>query len=194
MALPALVHPSLFDIRTDLCSVGRVVLPVTTMLSVDELIYTCTLTCPSVLGSLSHLWFFCLLCQLGNWGGRPFPALFALFALFSCPRVFSVFQKHVTRRTVSCELIDDLLHKERLLYNYLSNSLHQLGSYFETQIMFRNVLAESRGLSKSGRHLMSRLGFLLPETTYQRRLTKLLQVHDRSLRYIETEFDLYLLF
>ena len=63
MALPALVHPSLFDVRTDLCSVGRVVLPVTTMLSVDELIYTCTLTCPSVLGSLSHLWFFCLLCQ-----------------------------------------------------------------------------------------------------------------------------------
>ena len=129
---------------------------------------------------------------LGNWGGRPF---LAFLALFSSPRVFSVFQKHVARRTVSCELTDDLLHKERLpFYNYLSNSLHQLGSYFETQIMFRNVLAESRGLSKRGRHLMSRLGFLLPETTYQRRLTKLLQVHDRSLRYIETEFDLYLLF
>ena len=56
--------------------------------------------------------------------------------------------------------------------------LFQIGPYFDTQILFRNMMAESRGLSKNGR----------PESTYQRRLTKLLEAHDEAVRSFFTFF------
>ena len=75
---------------------------------------------------------------IGNWGGRPF---LAFLALFSSPRVFSVFQKHVTRRTVSCELIDDLLHKERLLfYNYPQTRCINLDPILKPRLCFEMFL------------------------------------------------------
>jgi hypothetical protein len=118
--------------------------------------------------------------RLGNWGGRPF---LAYLAMFSCARVFKQFEKACKNASLDVIIVDELLYQERVnFYTYLSNALFQIGPYFETQILFRNMMAESRGLSKKGRHIMSRLGCLLPETTYQRRVTKMLEAHDEAVR------------
>jgi hypothetical protein len=47
----AFLPSSYFNVRSDLVLVGQAVAPATTMLSVDELVYTTTLACPSSIGN-----------------------------------------------------------------------------------------------------------------------------------------------
>jgi len=102
--------------------------------------------------------------------------------MFASNKVFLQFEKGYQRNNLTRDDLDDYLQRERIaFFNYLSNALHNLGG-FETQMLYRNLVAESRGLSKSGRHLLSRLGYLVPETTYQRRVKLIIDSHDELIR------------
>jgi hypothetical protein len=105
--------------------------------------------------------------------GLPGGRLFQYFVLgFSNP----VTRRDYTRAAdnTSHDLWFRLLASQRLpFYNFLIQSLFHMGRSVDSQIMVRNSVAEMKGLSKVGRVLFSRLGMLLSERTYQRRLLDL---------------------
>jgi hypothetical protein len=128
---------------------------------------------------VSGFHFFPLLLS-GNWGGRPF---IAYLATFSGPTTYKRLQSQLKRGGPSREELDEHLHHERIpFYNYLSNAIFHIGRSFDTQFLYRNMLAESRGLSKSGRDTFSKLGYMLSETTYRRRIEAILEHHEQLLR------------
>jgi len=76
-----------------------------------------------------------------------------------------------------------MLQQNRLpFYNFLVSNLLQLGRFVDNQVMARNLVAELRGLSKVGRTLFSKLGILLSERTYQRRLLDFDSHHEQRMR------------
>jgi len=77
-----------------------------------------------------------------------------------------------------------LLAKEKLgFYNFVITSIFGMGRRADQQMTLRNVLAESTGLSKTGRILFSKLGCMLSERTFQRRLVEFDDVHDELARF-----------
>ena len=102
--------------------------------------------------------------------------------MYSSASVFCKFERSSKGGTLTRDEVDSYLPSERIaFYSYLSNTLYHIGSSCDTQILYRNIVTEARGLSKSGRHLLARLGFI-PETTYQRRIKQILTSHEELIR------------
>ena len=80
-----------------------------------------------------------------------------------------------------------LLAKEKLgFYNFIITSIFGICRKADYQMTLRNVLAESKGLSKAGRILFSKLGCLLSERTFQRKLSVFDARIDEHARYRPT--------
>ena len=163
-------------LRADLLLLGKAIAPCETLLTIDDIVYLCTTVCPSQLGCSVCL-FVCLLlvcitlhikCLIksGNWGGRP---VLVYVSTFSTPSTFRLFRTQLGVGGPTKDELEDHLQRERIpFYNYLSHALFQMGRSFDTQFLFRNLLAESWGLSKSGRDIFGWLGSMLSCTVLNR--------------------------
>ena len=80
---------------------------------------------------------------------------------------------------------NDLIAAQTLpFYNFLLTTLFNLNRSVDAQILLRNVIADFKGMSKSGRIMFSKMGLLLSERTFQRRLAELDAANIAAITYV----------
>ena len=77
-----------------------------------------------------------------------------------------------------------LLDSQRIpFYNFLINSIFNMSRFADKQVLMRNTVAEARGLSKAGRMIFAKVGMMLSERTYQRRMVSFEISHAARVRW-----------
>lgn len=92
-------------------------------------------------------------------------------------------EKQVEETGPTLQQWEDHIENEKInFYCFIGNRLFGLGRSFDLQMLFRNVVAEAKGLSKEGRIIFSKLGYFISDTTYRRRTAEYLDQQAQRLR------------
>ena len=115
--------------------------------------------------------------------GTPGGRIFQFYLMVFAPRTtYDRAKKAIKDKDDN--LFNALLVSSKLpFYNFLLASLFNLNRSADKQLLLRNLLADSKGMSKTGRVLFSKLGLLLSERTFQRRLNDMDELHSSSITY-----------
>ena len=165
------------EIRKDFLAVGRVVRESSLLLCAMDLIDIATNVCPSGRHLMPSVE---VLPCLGFPGGRLFG--FYMFAFASDWHSKQLLQQTELEGPTAEQWDQHLTRQTYPFYSFVGNRLYAMSRSFDHQMMFRTILAEGKGLSKQGRIIFSRLGYILAETTYRRRMEKELNEQEELLR------------